>query len=99
VEITTVLPIDGIRYGTGVTVHHRDDRNFGERFGVLDRMKIGWCDMNIYSNSEVAISNKDRAEIEAIFIELMRKQDVFEPTDTVDSKRPLLDAYGNVQEF
>jgi hypothetical protein len=67
-------------------------------------MKIGWCDMNIYSNSEVAISNKDRAEIEAIFIELMRKQDVFdqdtfEPTKTANSKPPLLDAYGNAQEF
>jgi hypothetical protein len=72
-------------------------------------MKIGWCDMNIYSNSEVAISNKDRAEIEAIFIELMREQDVFEqdafeqdtfePTEKAGSKPPLLDAYGNVQEF
>jgi hypothetical protein len=62
-------------------------------------MKIGWCDMNIYSNSEVAISNTDRAEIEAIFIELMRKQDAFEPTETADFKGPLLDPYGNVQEF
>ena len=55
--------------------------------------------MNIYSNSEVAISNTDRAEIEAIFIELMRKQDAFEPTEKVNSKARLLDAQGNVQEF
>jgi hypothetical protein len=93
------LLVDGITRRAGVTVHHPDHRNFGERFGVLDRMKIGWCDMNIYSNSEVAISNTDRAEIEAIFIELMRKQDGFEPSETVAPKGPLLDPYGNVQEF
>jgi hypothetical protein len=45
--------------------------------------------MNTYSNSEVAISNKDRAEIESIFIELMRARDTAISAEVSTSVLPL----------
>ena len=51
-------------------------------------MKIGGRSMNTYSNSEVAISNKDRAEIEAIFIELMRARDAAVSGEVANSMLP-----------
>jgi hypothetical protein len=55
--------------------------------------------MNIYPNSEVAISNKDRAEIETIFIELMRRRDVAREVATETSELPLFDPPGSAQNL
>jgi hypothetical protein len=55
--------------------------------------------MNINPNSEVAISNKDRAEIETIFIELMRRRDVAREAATETSELPLFDPPGSAQNL
>lgn len=55
--------------------------------------------MNRFPNSEVAISNRDRAEIETIFIELMRRRDVAATAGTETSDMPLFDPPGSAQNL
>ena len=57
------------------------------------------CDMNVYPNSEVAISNRDRAEIETIFIELMRRRDAAQNPGPETSDMPLFDPPGSAQNL
>jgi hypothetical protein len=55
--------------------------------------------MNVYPNSEVAISNRDRAEIESIFIELMSQRDGALSDGTGTSEMPLFDPPGSAQNL
>jgi hypothetical protein len=55
--------------------------------------------MKGFPNSEVAISNRDRAEIETIFIELMRRRDAAPNADPEHSEMPLFDPPGNAQNL
>jgi hypothetical protein len=55
--------------------------------------------MNDYPNSEVAISNRDRAEIETIFIELMRRRDAARNAGNDSSEMPLFDPPGSAQNL
>ena len=55
--------------------------------------------MNVYPNSEVAISNRDRAEIETIFIELMRRRNIARDAGTETSELPLFDPPGSAQNL
>jgi len=54
--------------------------------------------MKLFPNSEVAISSGDRAEIEAIFIELMRRLDGA-PNGTENSEMPLFGPPGSAQNL
>jgi hypothetical protein len=55
--------------------------------------------MRLFPNSEVAISNNDRAEIETIFIELMRRLDGALTADPETSEMPLFDPPGSAQNL
>jgi hypothetical protein len=53
--------------------------------------------MKLFPNSEVAISNRDRAEIETIFIELMRRRDG--APNAGPENLPLFDPPGSAQNL
>jgi hypothetical protein len=55
--------------------------------------------MKLFPNSEVAISNRDRAEIETIFIELMRRRDAAPNAGPENSEMPLFDPPGSSQNL
>lgn len=55
--------------------------------------------MNIFSNSEVPISETDRTEIEAIFIELMRERDAPTHASAENAELPFFDPPGNAQDL
>ena len=55
--------------------------------------------MTNFPNPEFPINGADCAEIEAIFIELMRKRDAGAPADAANAVLPFLDPYGNSQDL
>lgn len=55
--------------------------------------------MTNFPNSEFPISSGDCADIEAIFIELIRARDEGAPAETADAVTPALDPYGNPMDL
>jgi len=55
--------------------------------------------MTNFPNPEYPINSADCAEIEAIFIELMRNRDAGAPAEAVNAELPFLDPYGNPQDL
>jgi hypothetical protein len=55
--------------------------------------------MTNFPNPEFPINSADCAEIEAIFIELMRNRDAGAPADAANAVLPFLDPYGNPQDL
>lgn len=55
--------------------------------------------MTNFPSSEFPISSADCAEIEAIFIELLRARDAAEQGETVNSAAPFLDPPHNAQDL
>jgi len=55
--------------------------------------------MTNFPNPEFPISNADCAEIEAIFIELMRARDAATPGDEFNSVLPFVDPPRNAQDL
>jgi hypothetical protein len=55
--------------------------------------------MTNFPKPEVPISNADRAEIVAIFIELMRERDAATPGEAVNLALPFLDPPSNAQDL
>jgi hypothetical protein len=55
--------------------------------------------MSRFPNSEVPISEADRTEIEAIFIELMRERDAAVHAGTGNPELPFVDPPDNAQDL
>jgi hypothetical protein len=55
--------------------------------------------MTNFPRFEVAISSADCAEIEAIFIELMRARDAVHPNEAHNLALPFVDPPGNAQDL
>jgi hypothetical protein len=55
--------------------------------------------MTNFPNLEFPVSNADCAEVEAIFIELMRARNADRPGEVVNPLQPLLDPYGNPMDL
>lgn len=55
--------------------------------------------MTNFPNLEFPISSADGAEIEAIFIELMRARDAAAPGEAANAVPPVLDPYGNPMDL
>jgi hypothetical protein len=55
--------------------------------------------MTNFPNLDFPISSADCADIEAIFIELMRARDFAVPAEAVNAEPPILDPYGNPMDL
>ena len=55
--------------------------------------------MTNFPNLEFPISSADCADVEAIFIELMRAHDAAAPDEAPNEAPPLLDPYGNPMDL
>jgi len=55
--------------------------------------------MTNFPNLDFPISSADCADVEAIFIELMRAHDAAAPDEALNEAPPLLDPYGNPMDL